>query len=105
MKKAIKICRREYDILVSAFNDGKAVEYKINEWTKRPADCGPLAVFKNKRLAKRFIKPRQSDVHFLFKCKYRPSKDTRLWAHHRNAIIPLPEGTIFADKVMILKEC
>lgn len=84
------------------------IEYKYNTWTNRPTDCGPLAVFNSKSLALAFVKKHSLYAlrhhEYVFKCKYVPSKDKTLWDRHH--ILPdneIPKGTIFADKVRLIR--
>ena len=107
-KKGIKVCRVELDGFKSAFNDGRVVDYKIGKWAKRPEKCGPLAVFDTVENAKGFIDSGFDSKKF-FRCKYKPSKETRLYKTYKGGGVSekewaLPYGTIFADKVKIIKE-
>ena len=109
-KKGIKVCRISFGDFISAFADGRRVKYEINKWTKRPKKSGPLAIFDNLESAEKF-----SGLSFLnvnnrafFSCKYKPSKEITLYKKYKGGEITerfvLPNGTILADKVKILKE-
>ena len=111
-KIGIKVCRscRFSEKFRSAFADGRIVDYKIGKWTKRPKDCGPLAVFDNLESAEEFSNLSFLDVNnrAFFSCKYKPSKEITLYKKYKGGKITerfvLPNGTILADKVKILKE-
>ena len=113
--KGFKICRIDHKgRLVSCFNDGRDIIYKKNKWTKRPEDCGPLAVFDTLDHALKFLEFVHhifSPDRVIFECKYKPSKDNLLWftSWFTNSkiikITKVPEGTIFADEVKITKMC
>ena len=106
-KKGIKIIHAEWNSLFSAFANGKSVTYKVGAWINRPKNCGPLAVFKNLKNAKRFME--RNDRHFLnryfYKCKYKKSKDKYLWNDEGEQLHMVPKGTRFADKVLLIKQC
>ena len=124
-KKGIKICRNwtgnffeEVDYFVSCYENSNRVIYKKNRWAKRPKKCGSLAVFDTLKHAKEFLSINggcildQLDVRrIFFTCKYKPSKDV-MWNYFYqdhggqkfDNICFIPEGTIYADKVKILKE-
>lgn len=103
-KRGVKICRKDYLVekLVSCFNDGKVVEYKLNKWTKRPKKCGPLAVFDSIESARFFINPKGENKLF-FRCKYKESGENVLYKPYKTCNYA-PDDTIFADKVKILEE-
>ena len=55
VKFGYKIVRHIDKKYYSLFPDGKRIEYKVKEWTRRPERCGPLAVFKTAKDVRRFI--------------------------------------------------
>lgn len=84
------------------------VIYKKDTVTGRPKDCGPLAVFRTRKAARRFIMLR---VSFSFlpnkkkkvvKCLYKRSKHRRMWNGTRISDA-LPLGTVLAEKVKCLE--
>jgi hypothetical protein len=86
------------------------VRYTIGEPTTRPPNCGPLAVFSNKKDAKHFIEYSTLGAH-LFRCLYTPSKSSSVWYKGHSLIYTyalspnkLPTGTIFADSVTLIEE-
>ncbi|KKK65798.1 hypothetical protein LCGC14_2970470 [marine sediment metagenome] len=91
----------------SAFADGRVVDYEIGKWTKRPKDCGPLAIFGTLNQALVFVDSSYIDRTY-FHCKYKPSKEITLYKKYKGGEITekfvLPNGTILADEVKILKE-
>lgn len=89
------------------------VAYRLNHWTHRPKVngrlCGPLAVCNTRREAKDLVADPQEDK--IFRCRYVPSTITELWAlwktgddvlAYKTSLSALPEGTKFAERVMIL---
>jgi len=110
-KKGIKICRVGYDNeLTSCFIDGMVTKYKKRRWTKRPENCGPLAIFNTIESAIYFIR-HHGGLHNdrnLYLCKYKESKEKLLYKQYATGKISTwkltPEGTIFADEVKIIKE-
>ena len=113
-KKGFKVCYQNFlGKYQSAFLLGKNTEYKIGEWTKRPKECGPLAIFKYLKNAKLFIKRTEkiTSMFAIFKCKYKESEEKELYYINfcgkkliNNMLNGFPEGTILADKIKILKE-
>jgi len=107
--KAIKICRLEEKKLVSAFSDGIEVEYRLGEWTKRPKDGGPLAVFDTLKHAEEFMEV-MSLNHQAYACEIKKSDDSILWCYKKEFVLPrlqksfLPRGTILADEVKLIKK-
>jgi len=103
----IKVCRKNYlGEFVSCFEDGKKVEYKIGKWTKRPKDCGSLAVFDTIEHATEFVGNKWG-IRYYFKCKYKPSKDV-MWRPNRIKTLiiykkhDIPIGTKYANKVKLV---
>ena len=91
-----------------------AKKYQIYKPTYRNVVNGPLAVFKNKLDATKFIISLYRPTYLepgclnlkLFKCYYFPSKDKDLWFNEDIVILhkDLPKGTALADIVIITKE-
>ena len=88
--------------------------YSINEITKRPKRCGPLAVFRTRQNARDFKKTLEKNIisfrnhNFkIVRCVYKGSKDNCLWEwfwHNKNYPLHfLPEGTAFADEIKCLE--
>jgi len=89
---------------ISAYPLGKTTTYLENEWVERPEDCGPLAVFDTYENALDFgddIRP-----YAILECKYKESHDNRLWFHRSwsRYVSDLPQGTKFADKLILIKK-
>lgn len=109
MKKGYKVVYNNISIgkLTSAVVGGTGMcIYELNEITKRLEFCGPLAVFKNLKSAKKF---RLFANHKIFKCDYKPSIELSLYILHTNRVEKiskeyLPFGTDFADEVILRKE-
>jgi hypothetical protein len=77
------------------------VKYRIKKWVSRRRGCGPLAVFGTLERAINFAKINFDD-YFIYKVKYTESKEHSLWDfNHENCF--LPEGTLLATSVMLLK--
>ncbi|NLE03304.1 MAG: hypothetical protein GX638_00680 [Crenarchaeota archaeon] len=84
------------------YNRIAMVEYKLNEWAyPRRRNFGPLAVFKDKESAMKFVRFVTDSV--AFKCKYRKSKKKRLYYMYDQCQDP-PLGTDFASSVMLLEK-
>ncbi len=113
-RRGIKICETVSGFSFSAFHDGKVVGYKLGKWTERPEKCGPLAVFNNLISAMDFLSAIKWDngSKKYFKCKYKESNETKLYVPRRSngynsgyyERTILPEGTVFGDRVKIIKE-
>jgi len=114
IKKGFKICRynnrKEY---TSAFHSGKITKYKLNEWIERESDCGSLAVFDTLLHVKRFLGceyPINNAPYHVFQCEYEESKVKKIYYTNRYgdkitlSLVQVPEGTIFADRVKLIKE-
>lgn len=99
---------------VSCTSDGHEVLYEKDKITGRPENCGPLAVFKTREVAREF--KRRFWYHWrgcrikIVKCLYKKSEDTYLWYdgsycdhNHRPTRRELPKGTDFADEVKCLE--
>jgi hypothetical protein len=81
-----------------------SVKYGIGEWVEPRMGNGPLAVFDNFKDAESFS---VMDADRIFRCKYIPSKEKKLWYGDcgeewecRSFLL----GTVLADKVMLLEE-
>lgn len=126
-RKGLKICNIKINYLngsfiryESAFHDGKDVPYEISKWTKRPKNCGALAVFDTIEHAIDFLSNKllslRTHEKVLFECKYKKSKCKRLYCERLTLPeytethikeLPkdeIPKGTMFADKVKLIKK-
>jgi len=88
---------------------GTFCKYAKNTWTKRPENCGPLAVFNNIKTAVNFLINDSRDgkikiKYHIYKCYIHESKDTYLWDRDIQWHTRLPPGTVLADKVKLLEE-
>ncbi len=109
MAKGYKVVNktREDGIYQSCFTFKSPVKYPIGESTKRPKWCGPLTVFETIEDAREFI------WHYkhlgigdnIFECSYAKSHATTIWnPEFRFPKCELPEGTMLADSVTLIKE-
>jgi hypothetical protein len=86
--------------LTSAFSSGRVVVYGIDEWTRQPFGCGPLAVFSSKSFALNFA---WINTHSVYKCFYVRSFARHLYVNkNRYSNVCLPAGTVFAKKVKLI---
>lgn len=114
-----KVCRSEDGRLYSATYLFSVVEYKVNEWVSSKDDNGPLAVFDSYKAACIFHKemiffsPSHKDRLNIYTCKIILSKGLLLFYYldanklrnfHSTPLKCLPDGTVLADKVMLLVE-
>jgi hypothetical protein len=96
------------NILGSCFADNNRVVYNMNKWAFPMVGAGPLAVFVNKEKAMVF----RGTMPWLavYTCKYKKSKHRQLWYNMASMYrtykpeSELPDGTDFADAVMITEE-
>lgn len=110
-EKGYKICTVCDGVISSAFRNGIVTIYKKNKWTERQKTCGPFAVFSKKKNTKQLTKFLNDRYNlFIFKCKYVESEENFLYYTDnfgtimKNCLIDsFPIGTVFADKVKILK--
>jgi len=111
IKKGYKICRWQSDTAeyISAFGLGINTIYKMNEWTKRIKDCGPLAVFDNMENIEFFMgRIVNFSPYFVFECEYKESETKELYYLNKGKKISynnmnIPRGTKFADEVKLIK--
>jgi len=113
-KKGIKVCyKNDLGKYQSASLLGKNTNYELKKWTERTEGNGPFAVFDGIKNAKLFIRRLKAilGIFSVFKCKYKKSKEKVLYyvsmlgnKKINNGLDKLPEGTILADRVKILKE-
>ena len=89
------------------------VEYKKNEWIRPNKGCGPLCVFNDQELARKFLSyyfSGERSAIRVFKCKIKKSKASKIWgtnAINKKSIRPLmelPAGTVLARQVMLTEE-
>ncbi len=109
----------------SARWDNSLTVYRLDQWTLRRNDNGPLAVFDTFENAYNFS---NLPMHYIHQCLYIPSIDRELWymaflkritnrglTHSWTGLItssitndtaycPYPQGTVFADAVMLTGE-
>ena len=100
--------------IVSCFAFSGRVSYFINLWSTPLKGLGPLAVFTSFGDALGFKSKQFSHLNtgefVIYACKYRKSKFKQLWYNmaglHRTYLPEneLPQGTDFADAVMITEE-
>ena len=116
----VKICSGR-TIFCSAFDDGLVTKYELGKWTVRTNKHGPFAVFDTILNAKRFLKSTWGKNYYksliysksFFLCEYDESKEKELYfiyqcfgdvgtkkMLHSN----IPKGTIFADRVKLIKK-
>lgn len=113
-----KVVRR-YGNLLTSYN-GKPLDYHglltyiIGEETKPMKNCGPLAVFRDINSARLFIfkdmypadvvKNRNVDYYYqIFPCKIVKSDRNYLSDGYYTVQNNLPEGTVFADSIILLE--
>jgi len=91
--------------------NARSVIYVPGEWAERPADGGPLSVFKTSADAESFVFENDRIIGDLLvlPCVYVRSRDKRLWFRLSNRMGKLvqergdfPAGTRLADRVMVL---
>jgi hypothetical protein len=80
------------------------VIYFVDKWVEPRMGNGPLAAFDTFEDAESF----SVDTDMIFKCKYIPSKEKKLWYRGVGGRLfakgDFPTGTVLADKVMLLEE-
>ncbi len=113
IKKGYKVCHIDQEFnCVSALPYGRRIIYKLYDWVKRPFGCGALAVFNKITQAKNFINHNVNSIPcVIFECKYKESKDKKLWipsidsySRLNNVCVNPPKGTLYADEVKLVKE-
>ncbi len=119
-----KVVRIVTDRLYSAGAYGKdAVEYIVGKWVEPPPGCGPLALYllqKDANLCPSYwwnYLDRTAPLIVLYLCEYQKSTKRSLWAirnplddhsyyvrrQHIYRRTDLPEGTVLADKIRLIK--
>lgn len=107
----------------------QSVEYIKDKWVGRKKHCGPLALFDSFEAAHDFIFNEYVDGipnlasrrdfikkhHRIFECRYIKSTAEQLWSsyvdkrtgerHHCSWPFRMPDGTVYAHRVMLVKEC
>ena len=103
---------------------GLETQYIIGEWVKPKIKQAPLMVFGDLETARDFVRSNtNSGPHKLFECSIKPSKkewgwipayirsdllkiikNKKAWRHFVGDVESLPQGTIFADEVMLIRE-
>lgn len=79
-------------------------EYLINLPIFRKAGLGPYGVFTSKAYAMKYLATLISSIpRVIVACEYVPSEDRCFWNGGRVSY-HCPDGTDFADEVMLLKE-
>jgi len=95
----------------------KSVEYKVNEWVSPNSGYGPLAVFREDVDARYWFNSMdfsecmstfkgEFKKFYIFKCRYRPSKQENLFIKFLNLVKKgweLPSGTEKACSVMLIE--
>jgi hypothetical protein len=118
-----KIVRREnggyYSYIIDREKYFGTVEYKVGEWVEPRDGCGPLAVFETLEDAREFLAgPYKHVESCTFKCKYEQSLQQEMRCYSIYFLDPFqrgyleqcmtlfsaPEGSVLADKVMLLEE-
>ncbi len=110
-KKGWKVCLSKEGRHFSCWTMRGQEEYVVGVETVRRDKFGPLAVFRSRLDACAFvtsIKSKFPERYFSFtvwSCEYLPSTDHHLWVPSmvgRQTAYSLPEGTVFAEKVMLV---
>lgn len=90
-------------------NGGGLTHYKLNEWTKPWEFAGPLCVFNNIDAMWEFMAEFNGASYMqIYMCLYEPSPYTFVWhMEYQDTkrvcdLNMLPDGTILADRVMVL---
>lgn len=89
--------------------DHRIVTYKKYGITGRPKHCGPLAVFKTRQAARKFLQTtwghskHSYNLRRIVKCLYKKAKATYLWTNYLSYDCYVPDGTDFAEKVNCLE--
>lgn len=104
--KVVRICT-DGKGFKSAYDLGRTVLYAVDKPTHRPKDCGPLAVFTNRKSAEEFAMEDLGDLAYpgkLFRCEYTKSADRSLWVdvNYKRKVGYINIG--YADSVTLLKE-
>ncbi len=109
--KVISFTNKNRKRMVSLIEDGRSavVDYKVDEWVNPRPGCGPLCIFDTSKNAEEFAWFQcgyATKVYSIYKCEYIPSESNYAWTieGRRSTISYFPAGTIFADKVMLLKD-
>jgi len=89
---------------VSTMVDKGGRYYPVNKVVGSSLNCGPLCVFRCRKLARKFACSGEKIV----KCLYLPSKHNRIWymstrGIHSTLVSDCPNGTLLADKVKCLE--
>ena len=104
-KIGYKVVWKCQEKLVSYIVGVEGVEYKIKEWVKPRHGWGALAVFNTLENAVHFAGTSSSITTSIFKCKYKPSTEKKLY-NPKGVYMILeitPQGTQLAEEVMLIK--
>jgi len=105
IRTGFKVCRCiGYYEIVSAFPSlGHSKNYNIGGWTRRPNNCGPLALFDRLQDAEAFLDRESGEPRLtIFLCEYVESDEHQLYTEYGRAHI-VPYGTVFADEIKLIK--
>jgi len=103
-KKGWKVLRTNRESYFRGGSIGSCV-YHIETATYPQPSCGPLCVFRTKRLATKFVNYMNWEPALVVPCIYTPSKSTNVWDTiiRRDINEKFPRGTKLADKVICLE--
>jgi len=80
--------------------NGSGIIYRIKKWVQPQKGCGPLALFRRREDAERFMY--SSDV--IYKCWYVPSKQKMQWNRIDQFTHCEVEGKVLADSVYLIEK-
>lgn len=110
-----KIVNRHGSLLMSGFIMHNRKIYGIGRTTVRTRGCGPLGLWKRKRVAIDYMNAYSDNLDYrseLYRATYIESADTGFWLPQLNGLgeaifAPdnlIPNGTMFADEIELLEK-
>ena len=82
------------------------VLYLVDEWVHKPDLCGPLCLFSELRYAQNFIY-QMGDFVEIWEAEYVPSneKSPHAYGQKFTPLPNVPDGTVLADAVRLIRKC
>ncbi len=107
--KGFKVTNGSLRSIIAGVSEEGGVQYEIGVKAFPAKDWGPLAVFKDLPSAKQFAYKHFGLASRIFQCFYKKSKRRRLveigtYGITKSPLSRLPEGTDFADYVVLEEE-
>lgn len=103
-----KCVRKKNGKLYSCTTFGRVYKYKLSKFINRRKNDGPFAVFDSFLNARKFLIDffEFGEDYIIYECEIVKSNEQCLYTDRKGVRTAeeLPEGTVFADKVMLTKE-